>query len=76
MIKKMRCFCIVLLMAILTFSFNEELSEAATVKLSKSKVTLEVGKTTNLKMQGTTKKVTWSSKNKKIKKSQKKYCIW
>ena len=66
MAKKIKCLCMVLLMVMLTFSFNEVLVEAATVKISKSKVTLEVGKTTNLKMQGTTKKVTWSSKNKKI----------
>ena len=40
--------------------------DAATMKLNKSKVTVFVGKTVNLKMQGTSKKVTWTSNNKSI----------
>ena len=40
--------------------------EAATVKLNATKKTIEVGKTTTLKVKGTKKKVTWSSSNKKI----------
>ena len=40
--------------------------EAATIKLSATKKTVEVGKTTTLKVKGTKKKVTWSSSNKKI----------
>lgn len=66
MTKKIRCFCIILLMSMLVVSFNESFTQAATVKLNKSSLTLEVGKSEKLKMQGTKKKVTWSSKNKKI----------
>ena len=40
--------------------------EAATVKLNATKKTIQVGKTTTLKVKGTSKKVTWSSSNKKI----------
>lgn len=40
--------------------------DAATVKLNKSKITLEVGKTTTLKITGTKKKPTWKSSNKKV----------
>lgn len=41
--------------------------EAATkVKISKTKVTLKKGQKTTLKISGTTKKVTWSSSNKKV----------
>ena len=36
------------------------------IKLNKSKATIYVGKSTTLKMSGTTKKVTWKSSNKKV----------
>ncbi len=36
------------------------------VKLNKTKVTLQVGKTVQLKLKGTGKKVTWTSSNKKV----------
>ena len=39
---------------------------ASKVKLNKSTATVYVGKTTTLKMNGTSKKVTWSSSNKKV----------
>lgn len=41
-------------------------AEAATVKLSKNKLTLTVGTSKTLKMNGTTKKVTWKSSKKTI----------
>lgn len=41
-------------------------ADAATVKLNKSKITLEVGKTTTLKVTGTKKKPKWKSSNKKV----------
>ena len=40
--------------------------EAATVKLNATKKTIEIGKTTNLNVKGTKRKVIWSSSNKKI----------
>ena len=47
-------------------------SQAATKqKLSKTSVTLTVGKSTNIKLKGTKKKVTWSSSNKKVAKVKK-----
>lgn len=39
---------------------------ASKVKLNKTSVSVKVGKTITLKVKGTTKKVSWSSKNKKI----------
>jgi len=44
------------------------IAEAATVKLSKSEVTLEKGKSTTLKINGTDNTVTWKSNNKKVTK--------
>lgn len=41
-------------------------TEAAVVKLNKTKVTLNVGKSTQLSVKGTKKKVTWESLNKKV----------
>ncbi len=43
-------------------------AEAATVKLNKSKLTLEKGKTSTLKLSGTSKTVKWKSSNNKIAK--------
>ena len=45
---------------------------AAKPKLSKSKMTLSVGQSATLKVKGTTKKVTWSTSNKKVAKVTKK----
>lgn len=47
-------------------------SNAASIKLNKKKVTLYVTQTTTLKVTGTTKKVKWSSSDKKIAKVSKK----
>lgn len=41
-------------------------ADAAKVKLNKSKITLEVGESTTLKVTGTKKKPTWESSNKKV----------
>ena len=41
-------------------------AEAATVKLNKKKLTLEVGKSETLKITGTKSKITWSSSNKSV----------
>lgn len=40
--------------------------DASTVKLNKSKLTLYVGKTSKLKIKGTSKKVTWSTTKKSV----------
>lgn len=42
------------------------ISEAATVKINKSKLTLEAGKTAALKISGTKQKVKWKSSNKSV----------
>ena len=39
---------------------------AATIKLNKTAATIQVGKKTTLSVTGTSKKVTWSSKNRTI----------
>jgi hypothetical protein len=51
-------FCIILA--------GESVSEAATIKLNKSNLTLEEGKSYTLKVTGTTKTVKWSSNNKAV----------
>ncbi len=45
---------------------NPVIAEAATIKINKTKLSLQVGKTYQLKITGTTKKVTWSSSKKSI----------
>lgn len=40
---------------------NPSIAQAASIKLSKTRVTLNKGKSTTLKLKGTTKKVTWRS---------------
>jgi hypothetical protein len=45
---------------------NTSVVQAATIKLSASSVKLQVGKSKQLKMVGTTAKVTWKSSNKKV----------
>lgn len=51
--------CIVL-MCLVTFIVPMNV-QAATVKLNATKKTIEVGKTTTLKMTGTSKKIAWSN---------------
>lgn len=47
--------------------FNEPYKiEASSIKISSSKLTVEVGKTHKLTMKGTKKSVTWSTSNKKV----------
>lgn len=48
------------------FTGHVTVAEAATVKINKTKVTLEKGKTTTLKVTGTKSKVTWKTSNKKV----------
>lgn len=49
----------------------EEETVKAAAKLNKKKATVKVGKSVKLKVQNTTKKVTWSSSNKKVAKVNK-----
>ena len=55
-----------LVLALIITLVPTNVKAANKVKLNKSKVTLYVGKTTTLKVKGTSKKVTWSSSNKKV----------
>ncbi|BBF41831.1 bacterial surface protein [Lachnospiraceae bacterium KM106-2] len=55
-----------ILFALSTFLFTGNTADAATIKLSKSNVRFVEGKTTTLKIRGTSKKVSWSSTNNKI----------
>lgn len=48
------------------FTGNVAVAEAATVKISNSKVTLELAATTTLKISGTKSKVTWKTSNKEV----------
>ncbi len=71
--KKIRKLVIVLLLIVsvvtptsLPLVGNSKVAEAATIKLSKKTLTLEVGKTKTLTILGTKKKVTWSTSKKKV----------
>jgi len=75
--KTVKVLLTVLMVVLLSAStFAAGCAEAATkkskVKLNKTKVTLYVGQTVNLKVSGTDKKVTWSSSDSKIAKVSKK----
>ncbi|MGO4972408.1 Ig-like domain-containing protein [[Clostridium] aminophilum] len=65
--KEKKRLLVLVLALICTFSMLMPLEvQAATVKLNATKKTIEVGKTTTLKVKGTTKTVKWNSSNKKI----------
>lgn len=57
---------IILFISMIAFLSVYENVEAVTVKLNRSKLVLEVGKSEQLRMNGTKKNVIWSSKNEKI----------
>jgi len=63
--KAAKLLSIILAVVVLFVSFPIQ-TEAATVKLNKTKATLYIGKTTTLKVKGTSEKVTWTSSNKKV----------
>ncbi len=48
------------------FTGNVAVAEAATVKISKSKVTMEIGATTTLKISGTKSKISWKTDKKSV----------
>lgn len=71
--KKLKKFIITIFLATsflavpVTLPFmNYEIVEAASVKLNTAKITLYVGKTYDLKVNGTKEKVSWKSANRKI----------
>lgn len=63
-IRNILSMCIVVALLLLLVPINVQ--AANKVKISKTKVTMYVGETTTLKVKGTSKKVTWSSSNKKV----------
>lgn len=56
---------VVLMITILLSGFSTK-AQAATVKLNKTNISVQKGKTYQLKIKGTSSKVSWSSSNKKI----------
>ena len=65
--KKLVTIMLSLLVIAGAFVFGAEVkAEAATAKLSKSKVTLEVGDSKKIKVKGTKTKVVWSTSDKKV----------
>ena len=65
--KLKRLNAIVIVMVMLFVSVGATVNvDAASIRLSKKSVTLQVGKTVTLKVKGTKKKVVWTSSNKKI----------
>lgn len=66
--KKRLIGVLMLVMMILTIITPPQLSQAATVKISKKKATMEVDSVLTLKISGTDSKVTWKSSAKKIAK--------
>lgn len=70
---KMKLMAIALVVAVtvtipvtVPFMSNVAVAEAATVKITESKLTMEISATTTLRVTGTKSKVTWKTSNKKI----------
>ena len=63
-IKRMTSLVLVLLMATTAFVATD--ASAATPKISKTSVTIQVGESVSLKVSGTVKSVKWSSSDKKV----------
>lgn len=67
MLKRIKQFIsITLIMLLVVGLFTETRVDAAAIKINKSKLTLEVGKTATLKINGTKKKAKWRSSNKSV----------
>jgi hypothetical protein len=62
--KKFVAFMLVVMMC--TTLITPRISYAATIKISKSKLTVNVGKTYTLKITGTTRAIKWTSSNKTV----------
>ena len=63
--KKRRIFVSIIFCLLINFSMFIN-AEAASVKLNKTSITVQVGKTYNLKVKGTKSKVKWKTANKKV----------
>lgn len=65
--KLLRTLIVMMLVLTVAVGFVPlEEASAATIKLNKTKVTVYAGKTTTLKIKGTSKKATWKSSNKAV----------
>ncbi len=68
--RLIRLLALVMVLSVLSPSMiplnTTSVAQAATVKLNKKTLTLEVGKSTTLKITGTKSKITWSSSNKAV----------
>lgn len=64
--KRMKKIAAILLTFVIIVSLFSVQAEAAKVKLNKTKATIYVGKSITLKVKGTSKKVKWTSSNKKV----------
>jgi len=75
-IKSVLIFALVFVLSLSTSAVClAKSSEKSKVKLNKTKLTLYVGDTYNLKISGTKQKVTWTSSNKKVATVNKKGCV-
>ena len=63
--KKLKALSIMLVL-VLVVALIQPTNASAAVKLNKSSITMYVGKTTTLKLSGTTKSATWTSSNKSV----------
>ena len=66
--KKLKALLITLVLALTCISMiaSTDFVHAASIKLNKTSLTIYTGKTSTLKVIGTSKKVTWSTSNKKV----------
>lgn len=66
--KRLKSLLISLLLALTCVSMvtSTDFVQAASIKLNKTSITMYTGKTYTLKVSGTSKKVTWSTSNKKV----------
>ena len=66
--KKLKSLLISLALALVCVSMviSTDVVEAASVRLNKTSITMYTGQTSTLKVSGTSKKVTWSTSNKKV----------
>ena len=66
--KKLKSLLISLALALVCVSMviSTDVVEAASIRLNKTSITMYTGQTSTLKVSGTSKKVTWSTSNKKV----------
>ena len=66
--KKLKSLLVSLVFALVCVSMvtSIDVVEASSIKLNKTSLTIYTGKNSTLKVSGTSKKVTWSTSNKKV----------